>query len=72
MVMNRVEGMTLDAWLDENPDASPAERLKTLLPVAAALDIMHTGHATGGTPVIHGDIKPSNILIRPSGESCPC
>ncbi len=69
VVMNWVEGMTLDAWLDQNPDASPAERLKTLLPVAAALDIMHTGHATGGTPVIHGDIKPSNIVIRESGES---
>ena len=69
LVMNWVEGASLDGWLAENSATSADDRLKRLLPVAAALDIMHSGHATAGTPVIHGDIKPSNILVRDTGET---
>lgn len=69
LIMNWVDGKPLDAWADEHPDLGPADRLRALLPVAAALDLMHSGQATGGTPVIHGDIKPSNVLVTSSGES---
>jgi serine/threonine protein kinase len=69
LVMNWIEGDPLDTWSSKHPDVGPEDRLKLLLPVAGALDLMHSGHATGNTPVIHGDVKPSNILVRPNGET---
>ena len=41
--------------------------LKQLLGVAAALDFMHSGRATGHMAVVHGDVKPSNILVTDEG-----
>ncbi|RTL69157.1 MAG: serine/threonine protein kinase [Pseudonocardiaceae bacterium] len=64
VVMDHVEGTTLRAWMDENPDATVAERLPLLHTVASALDTMHSG-ATTEVPVSHGDVKPANIIVRP-------
>lgn len=69
LVMNWVDGEPLDVWAARHPEVTPEDRLKLLLPIAGALDLMHSGHATGGTPVIHGDIKPSNILVRTNDET---
>ncbi len=69
LVMNWVDGEPLDTWAAAHSDVGPEERLKLLLPIAGALDLMHSGQATGGTPVIHGDIKPSNIVVRANGET---
>jgi serine/threonine protein kinase len=68
-VMNWVDGVPLDRWLTNQPDLTPADRLRVLLPVAAALDAMHSGASTGGMPVIHGDVKPGNILVRPGDRA---
>ena len=67
LVMNWIEGETLDEWIRHRPDRSPIDDLKVLVPVAAALDLMHSGRATGGVPVVHRDIKPSNILVTEHG-----
>jgi serine/threonine protein kinase len=69
LVMNWIEGEPLDQWALGHGGATPEDRLKLLLSVAAALDLMHSGQATGGTPVIHGDVKPSNILVRSNGDT---
>ena len=69
LVMNWIDGEPLDEWSARHPDIPAEERLKLLLSVAGALDLMHSGQATGGTPVIHGDVKPSNILVRPNGDA---
>ena len=69
LVMNWVDGEPLDVWSTRHPDVVAEERLRLLLPVAGALDFMHSGQVTSGTPVIHGDVKPSNILVRPNNET---
>ncbi len=63
LVMNWVEGEPLHDWVQRRPDEDPFSALERLLPVAAALDDMHAGKTTGGKAVLHGDIKPSNILV---------
>ncbi|MDQ4070385.1 MAG: protein kinase [Actinomycetota bacterium] len=67
LVMNWVEGRPLDEWVQQGPDRDPVGTLKLLLGVAAALDFMHSGRATGRTAVVHGDVKPSNILVNDEG-----
>ena len=68
LVMNWVDGQTLDEWVRHRPDRNPIDDLKVLVPVAAALDLMHSGRATGGVPVVHRDIKPANILVTEHGS----
>ena len=63
LVMNWVAGETLDEWIRRRPDCDRLDVLKRLVPVGAALDLMHSGRATRGIPVVHRDIKPSNILV---------
>ena len=67
LVMNWVDGEPLDEWVRRRPDRDVFETLKHLLGVAAALDFMHSGRATGHTAVVHGDVKPSNILVTDEG-----
>jgi serine/threonine protein kinase len=66
LVMEYVEGTTLDAELKKRGRFSPAEALATLKPV---ISVLNAAHAMG---VVHRDLKPENIMIaRPStgGES---
>ena len=67
LVMNWVEGEPLDEWVRRRPDRDVFGTLKQLLGVAAALDFMHSGRATGRMAVVHGDVKPSNILVTDEG-----
>ena len=66
--MNWVEGESLDEWIRHRSERNPIDDLKVLVSVAAALDLMHSGRATGGVPVVHRDIKPSNILVTEHGS----
>jgi serine/threonine protein kinase len=68
VVMNYEPGLTLTQWLQEYPDASRGERTRLLEQVATALDALHAGSAEG-EPVVHGDIKPGNIMVRPDGST---
>jgi len=57
-----IEGVALDEWVRRRTaDRDPVDDLKVLLPIAVALDLMHSGAVTGGVPVVHRDVKPSNI-----------
>jgi len=66
VVMDYVEGPTLRDWVDENPAVTAAGRLALLRTVASALDEMHSGSRTE-IPVAHGDVKPANIIVGPTG-----
>ncbi len=62
LVMERIEGKSLLAKLDELPRPY-AEVADIGVKIATALDDLHRQH------VIHLDIKPSNIMMRTSGEA---
>src|SRR5947209_3797080 len=57
MVMEYVEGHTLDRELKRRGRFSPAEALDVLEPVA---DVLDAAHARG---VVHRDLKPENIML---------
>jgi eukaryotic-like serine/threonine-protein kinase len=62
LVMERIAGNTLLPRLSELPLPYP-EVADIGVKIAAALDDLHRQH------VIHLDVKPSNILFRPTGEA---
>ncbi|MBP5319970.1 MAG: protein kinase, partial [Kiritimatiellae bacterium] len=61
LVMDYVEGGTLDDYLAEKGTLTEAETVALLAPIAAALDY---AHAKG---VVHRDVKPANVMIRRDG-----
>ncbi len=62
LVMDYVEGQTLDAILADKGALSADETVRLLRPVAEALDY---AHAEG---VVHRDVKPANVIVRPDGH----
>jgi serine/threonine-protein kinase len=66
MVMEYVEGHTLDAELKKRGRFSAPDAFETLTPIMSVLD---TAHSMG---VVHRDLKPENIMIgSPSGKRRP-
>ena len=63
LLMDYIDGITLDEYLSEKGCLTEDETIKLLKPVAEALDY---AHAEG---VVHRDVKPANIMIRKDG--CP-
>jgi serine/threonine protein kinase len=63
LVMEFVEGTTLDVELKRRGRFSPAEALTTLKPV---MSVLNAAHAMG---VVHRDLKPENIIIGKAGTS---
>jgi len=57
MVMEYVEGHTLDEELKRRGRFAPSEALEVLEPVA---DVLDAAHARG---VVHRDLKPENIML---------
>ncbi|WP_432994953.1 serine/threonine protein kinase [Dactylosporangium sp. CA-233914] len=68
VVMGLVDGEPLGDWLADQPNATTAQRIRSLRTVAAALDHMHSGAGTR-VPVAHGDVKPANIIRRADGST---
>ena len=67
MVMDWVEGQTLQQMLDQrgSPGLPIDEVMAFLADVAEALDHLH-GHEP---PVLHGDVKPSNVIVTAEGRA---
>jgi serine/threonine-protein kinase len=61
LAIERVQGMPIDAWCDQQK-LDVAQRVQLFLQV---LDAVHHAHANG---VIHRDLKPSNILVTGQGQ----
>ena len=62
MVMEYVEGHTLDKELKARGRFTPVEALEVLEPVA---DVLDAAHARG---VVHRDLKPENIMLGSDGR----
>ena len=62
LVMDYVDGQTLDDYLAEKGKLSEDETIRLLKPVAAALDYAH------GEGVVHRDVKPANVMVRKDGH----
>src|SRR5918912_3335222 len=62
MVMEYVEGHTLDRELKRRGRFTPTEALEVLEPVA---DVLDAAHARG---VVHRDLKPENIMLGSDGR----
>lgn len=57
MVMEYVDGITLEQYLKEQSPLPPARALEILMPITAALDAAHN------LGIIHRDLKPANLML---------
>ncbi|XP_042035865.1 putative receptor-like protein kinase At3g47110 isoform X2 [Salvia splendens] len=61
LVLTYMPNGSLDKWLYSNMYCLDLiQRLKIAIDVAAALEYLHHGHTC---PVVHRDVKPSNVLL---------
>ena len=61
LVMEWVEGQTLEESLGEGGTLPPAEAVRVVLKILAALEAAHV------RGVVHRDLKPSNVFLTPGG-----
>ena len=61
LVMDYVEGQTLDNCLEGWGNLSAGEAAALLKPIAEALDYAHS------QGVVHRDVKPGNVMVRSDG-----
>ncbi|MCR5556419.1 MAG: protein kinase [Butyrivibrio sp.] len=65
-VMDYIPGKSVKALLDEKGKLTEDEVIKYAKQLCEALVYLHSATP----PVIHGDIKPDNIMITPDGDVC--
>ncbi len=65
-VMDFIPGKSLQKMLEENYSFTEKEVLKYTKQLCDALSYLHSQNP----PIIHGDIKPDNIMITPEGNVC--
>src|SRR4029077_17465163 len=66
MAMDWIAGRDLEALLEAEgrPGLDPALAIGFLEQAPAALEHLHTHDP----PVVHGDVKPANLILTPSGR----
>lgn len=66
LVMNWVDGPTLEEWVSRNPDRTLIQSARVVGKLATAIDYLHSGTVTGNA-VLHRDIKPANVIVSNRG-----
>ncbi|WP_138493476.1 serine/threonine protein kinase [Paenibacillus pinistramenti] len=64
LVMDYVEGVTLEDYLQKSRAVSEAQLLRIADQVCEGLHYLHTREP----PIIYRDLKPSNLMVEQSGE----
>ena len=62
IVLQKIEGQTLEAWIEREGRISQALALDWLRQLVEILDLVHQHN------FFHRDIKPSNIMLKPDGQ----
>ena len=65
-VMEFIPGKSLKQMMDEGHKFTEKEVLRYTRQLCEALDYLHSQNP----PIIHGDIKPANIMVTPEGNVC--
>lgn len=65
-VMDFIPGKSLDEWLKEGRKFTYTQVAKYLKQLCEVVDYLHSQ----ATPIIHGDIKPANIMLTPEDNIC--
>lgn len=66
-VMDYVEGESLDRILLRGEQIAQKDIVRFACQLLDALNYLHHQGANG---ILHGDIKPANIMLRPNGDIC--
>ncbi len=66
-VMDYIEGESLDKLLGRGQKITQPQIIKWACQLLAALKYLHSRPPHG---ILHGDIKPANIMLRPGGDIC--
>lgn len=66
-VMDFIEGESCDKWIGKGKLPTQVEVIRWACQLLQALSYLHSQPPHG---ILHGDIKPANIMIRPNGDVC--
>ncbi len=66
-VMDYIEGESLDKMIGRGERPSQPDVVRWACQLLEALDYLHNRPPYG---ILHGDIKPANIMLRPNGDVC--
>ena len=66
-VMDYIEGQSFDKILDAGYRLPQPDVIRWACQLLEALDYLHSRPPHG---ILHGDIKPANIMLRPDGNIC--
>lgn len=66
-IMDYIEGESLDKMLGRGQCPAQQDVIKWACQLLEALDYLHSQPPYG---ILHGDIKPANIMLRPNGDVC--
>ena len=66
-VMDYIEGESFDKALKSGQKASQPYLVRWACQLLEALNYLHSQPPYG---ILHGDIKPANIMLRPNGDIC--
>lgn len=64
LVMEYVEGITMENYLKKNQRPDTEQAVKWIAALTEVLGYLHNRKP----PIVYGDLKPGNIMIRPTGE----
>ena len=66
-VMDFIEGESLDKLLGRNQIPAQPQVIQWACQLLKALNYLHSRPPYG---ILHGDIKPANIMLKPDGDIC--